>query len=81
MPRQTLHYLLAPDRKQDLQQYLWGMEVIDFLVEHPSVRFSPEEFVGLLSQACSRDFIRSPQASGPFLNQVHFDRGCRSLRK
>ena len=27
----TLHYLLAPDRKQDLQTYLWGMEVIDFL--------------------------------------------------
>src|SRR5262249_10229608 len=40
----TLHYLLAPDRKQDLQTYLWGMEVIDFLVEHPSVRFSPGEF-------------------------------------
>src|ERR1043166_9399600 len=46
----TLHYLLAPDRKQDLQQYLWGMEVIDFLIEHPSVRFTPEEFVGLLSK-------------------------------
>src|SRR5262249_42031330 len=46
----TLTYLLAPDRKQDLQTYLWGMEVIDFLIEHPSVRFSPEEFVGLLSK-------------------------------
>src|SRR6266478_1891555 len=41
----TLGYLLAPDRKQDLQQYLWGMEVIDFLVDHRSAHFSPEEFV------------------------------------
>jgi len=39
----TLHYLLAPDRKQDLQTYLWGIEVIDFLIEHPSARFTPEE--------------------------------------
>src|ERR1700756_3505472 len=45
----TLSYLLAPDRKQDLQTYLWGMEVVDFLIEHPSVRFRPEEFVALLS--------------------------------
>src|SRR5213083_29498 len=40
----TLGYLLAPDRKQDLETYLWGMEVIDFLVEHPSVRLTPSEF-------------------------------------
>src|SRR5213083_3143930 len=39
----TLGYLLAPDRKQDLETYLWGMEVIDFLVEHPSVRLTPSE--------------------------------------
>src|ERR1051325_5150674 len=32
----TLNYLLAPDRKQDLQTYLWGMEIIDFLSDHPS---------------------------------------------
>ncbi|HEY2124369.1 MAG TPA: sulfite reductase subunit alpha [Chthoniobacterales bacterium] len=42
--------LLDPDRKEDLDRYLWGMEVIDFLVEHPSIRFAPEEFVGLLSK-------------------------------
>src|SRR5437667_1910098 len=36
----TLHYLLAPERKQDLVTYLWGMEVIDFLTEHPSARFT-----------------------------------------
>ena len=41
--------LLAAERKQDLMTYLWGMEVIDFLTEHPSARFKPEEFVGLLT--------------------------------
>ena len=45
-----LGYLLDPNRKQDLDTYLWGMEVIDFLSEHPSVRFSLEEFVGLLTK-------------------------------
>lgn len=42
--------LLEPSRKHDLQQYLWGMEVIDFLVDHPSARFTASEFVGLLSK-------------------------------
>ncbi len=42
--------LLQPDRKEDLDRYLWGMEVIDFLNEHPSVKFRPEEFVGLLTK-------------------------------
>src|SRR6266704_7046755 len=32
--------LLAAERKQDLMTYLWGMEVIDFLLEHPSVKFT-----------------------------------------
>jgi sulfite reductase (NADPH) flavoprotein alpha-component len=42
--------LLDPTRKQDLDTYLWGMEVIDFLIDHPSVKFSPEEFVALLTK-------------------------------
>ncbi len=42
--------LLHPERKEDLDRYLWGMEVIDFLSEHPSVKFKPEEFVGLLTK-------------------------------
>ncbi len=40
--------LLAAERKQDLEAYLWGMEVIDFLIEHPSAKFAPGEFVSLL---------------------------------
>jgi sulfite reductase (NADPH) flavoprotein alpha-component len=42
--------LLQPERKEDLDRYLWGMEVIDFLNEHPSAKFSPQEFVGLLTK-------------------------------
>src|SRR5436189_4688111 len=42
--------LLQPGRKEDLDRYLWGMEVIDFLNEHPSAKFTPQEFVGLLTK-------------------------------
>jgi sulfite reductase (NADPH) flavoprotein alpha-component len=67
----TLHYLLAPDRKQDLQTYLWGMEVIDFLIEHPSARFTPEEFVGLLTKLQPRLYsVASSLKAYP--DQVHF---------
>src|SRR6476619_4929158 len=66
----TLHYLLAPDRKQDLQQYRWGMEVIDFLVDHPSVRFSPGEFVGLLSKLQPRLYSVASSLKA-FPDQVH----------
>ena len=45
-----LKELLHPDRKHDLQNYLWGAEVVDFLLDHPSARFTPAEFVGLLSK-------------------------------
>jgi sulfite reductase (NADPH) flavoprotein alpha-component len=45
-----LNELLAPERKQDLETYLWGMEIIDFLTEHPSAGFAPVEFVSLLSK-------------------------------
>ena len=45
-----LKELLQPDHKHDLQVYLWGMEIIDFLLQHPSAKFKPEEFVGLLTK-------------------------------
>jgi sulfite reductase (NADPH) flavoprotein alpha-component len=66
----TLHYLLAPNRKQDLQTYLWGMEVIDFLTEHPSARFRPEEFVGLLSKLQPRLYSVASSLKA-FPDQVH----------
>lgn len=39
---------IGPDRKEHLQNYLWGREVIDPLLEHPDVSFTPEEFVKVL---------------------------------
>jgi sulfite reductase (NADPH) flavoprotein alpha-component len=67
----TLRYLLAPDRKHDLETYLWGMEIIDFLSEHPSARFAPEEFVGLLTKLQPRLYsVASSLKAYP--EQVHF---------
>jgi sulfite reductase (NADPH) flavoprotein alpha-component len=67
----TLGYLLAPDRKHDLETYLWGMEIIDFLVEHPSARFAPEEFVALLTKLQPRLYsVASSLKAYP--DQVHF---------
>src|SRR6266403_4298659 len=40
--------LLDPSRKEDLDRYLWGMEVIDFLTEHPSIKISPQDFIDVL---------------------------------
>src|SRR5213083_2562672 len=66
-----LKELLHPDRKHDLENYLWGAEVIDFLNEHPSVKFSPEEFVGLLTKLQPRLYsVASSLRAYP--DQVHF---------
>jgi sulfite reductase (NADPH) flavoprotein alpha-component len=66
-----LKELLHSDRKHDLETYLYGLEVIDFLVEHPSVKFAPEEFVGLLAKLQPRlySIASSPKA---FPDSVHF---------
>ena len=40
--------LMKQDRKKDLEEYLWGLEVIDFLLEHPSVKFTADEFIAVL---------------------------------
>lgn len=63
--------LLDPERKQDLITYLWGMEVVDFLVEHPSVKFEPAEFVKLLSKLQPRLYsVASSLKAHP--EAVHF---------
>ena len=63
--------LLHPERKEDLDRYLWGMEVIDFLNEHPSAKFSPEEFVGLLTKLQPRLYSVASSLRA-FPDQVHF---------
>ena len=66
-----LQELLEPERKYDLESYLWGMELIDFLIEHPSVGFTPAEFVGLLAKLQPRLYsVASSLKMYP--NSVHF---------
>ena len=65
-----LHELLDPQRKGDLENYLWGMQVIDFLVEHPSVKFTALEFVALLSKLQPRLYSVASSLR-VFPDQVH----------
>jgi sulfite reductase (NADPH) flavoprotein alpha-component len=66
-----LQDLLAPERKQDLDNYLWGMEVIDFLHQHRSAKFTPQEFVALLTKLQPRLYsVASSLKAYP--DQVHF---------
>jgi sulfite reductase (NADPH) flavoprotein alpha-component len=66
-----LKELLAPSRKEDLDRYLWGMEVIDFLNEHPSIKISPQEFIDVLAKLQPRLYsISSSLKAHP--EQVHF---------
>ena len=65
-----LKELLHADRKHDLENYLWGAEVIDFLLEHPSVKFTPQEFVGLLTKLQPRLYSVASSLR-VFPDQVH----------
>jgi sulfite reductase (NADPH) flavoprotein alpha-component len=46
--RAELKEMLNPDRKRDLENYLWGLEIIDFLLDNPSLRLTVEEFARTL---------------------------------
>ncbi len=66
-----LSELLKPERKRDLDTYLWGMEVVDFLIEHPSIKWTPQEFVDTLAKLMPRLYsISSSLKAHP--DQVHF---------
>jgi sulfite reductase (NADPH) flavoprotein alpha-component len=66
-----LKELLHPDRKHDLDNYLWGFEVIDFLLDHPSAKFKPAEFVALLNKLQPRLYSVASSLRA-FPDQVHF---------
>src|SRR5215212_5510543 len=66
-----LNDLLRPDRKADLDNYIYGLEVIDFLLEHRSIRFPPAEFVGLLAKLQPRLYSIASSLKA-FPDQVHF---------
>lgn len=62
--------LADPLRKDDLQKYLWGMELIDFLLMHRSIKFTPDELIGTLRKLQPRLYsISSSLKAHP--NQVH----------
>ena len=63
--------LLHSNRKGDLENYLWGSEVIDFLLDHPSAKFKPEEFVTLLNKLQPRLYSVASSLRA-FPDQVHF---------
>lgn len=37
--------LLEPEKKEELKSYLWGRFVIDLLLENPTAKFEPQEFM------------------------------------
>jgi sulfite reductase (NADPH) flavoprotein alpha-component len=65
-----LEGLLDPDRKSELDHYLWGLEVIDFLLDAPSIEFAPEEFVSKLRKLQPRLYSVGSSLKA-FPEQVH----------
>jgi sulfite reductase (NADPH) flavoprotein alpha-component len=66
-----LQELMQPDRKADLERYLWGLEIIDFVLDNPSVRFTVDEFVATLRKLQPRLYsVGSSLKAYP--EQVHF---------
>jgi sulfite reductase (NADPH) flavoprotein alpha-component len=69
-----LRALIAPERKEDLEQWLWGREVIDLLVQTPAFSAPARDFVGLLKPLAPRLYSIS---SSPKVHagQVHLTVG------
>lgn len=65
-----LSELTKPDRKKDLEEYLFGLEVIDFLLEHPSIHFTADEFIALLRKLQPRLYSISSSLNA-YPEQVH----------
>lgn len=41
---------VLPENKEELKKYLWGRFVIDLLIENPTAKFEPQEFIGCLKK-------------------------------
>jgi sulfite reductase (NADPH) flavoprotein alpha-component len=61
-----LQQLSAPGVNGELTKFLWGREIIDLLLAHPSVQFAPAEFIALLKKLQPRLYSIS---SSPKLHQ------------
>ena len=60
----SLKNLAAPDSNGELSKFLFGREILDLLLAHPAVRFTPAEFVALLKKLPPRlySIASSPRA-------------------
>ena len=62
--------LSQPEKKEELKNYLWGRFVIDLLLEHPTAKFTPEEFMATQKKLNIRLYsISSSQKAHP--TEVH----------
>ncbi len=66
-----LRDMMHPDKKKDLDRYIWGLEIIDFLLDAPSIRFVPEELVTKLRKLQPRLYSIASSLKA-FPEQVHF---------
>lgn len=53
--------LLVPEQKDTLAQYLYGREVIEFLLAFPQAKFEPQEFVATQKQVLIRPDPLTPR--------------------
>lgn len=66
----SLTELLSPEKKEELNTYLWGREIIDFILDYPSVKWEPQELVDILKKLNIRLYsIASSLAAKP--DQCH----------
>ncbi len=62
--------LSQPEKKEELKNYLWGRFVIDLLLENPTAKFTPEEFIATQKKLNIRLYsISSSQKAHP--TEVH----------
>lgn len=59
----TLRRLTSPDVNGELNQFLWGREIVDLLADFPQAHFAPDEFVGALRRLQPRLYSISSSPS------------------
>jgi sulfite reductase (NADPH) flavoprotein alpha-component len=61
---ELLQKVTSPSANGELTKFLWGREIIDLMLSHPSVTFTPAEFVALLRKLQPRlySISSSPKA-------------------
>jgi sulfite reductase (NADPH) flavoprotein alpha-component len=70
-----LKRVTAPTANGELTKFLWGREIIDLLLAHPTVKFAPAEFIGLLRKLQPRLYsISSSPKAHP--GEVHLTVGA-----